>query len=67
MDFFLCYSQYIIKVDFIIGRVECTTIDALSLVTPLTEGEDYGIHLPIIAINEVTAKIALPSIQLEEI
>ena len=33
----------------------------------MTKGEDDGIHLPIIAINEVTGKIPLPSTQLEEI
>ena len=46
---------------------EIPLVDALSHVSPLTEGEDDGIHLPIIAINEVTRKILLPTTQLEEI
>ena len=41
--------------------------DSLFHVTPLTEGEDDGIHLPIIAFIEVSGKISLPSTQLEEI
>ena len=46
---------------------EIPLANALSHVTPLTEGEDDGINLPIIAINEVTGEIPLPSAQLEEI
>ena len=42
-------------------------MDALFHVTPLTEGEDDGIHLPIIAITKFTGKIPVPSTQLEEI
>ena len=40
---------------------------ALSHVTPLTKGEDDGIHLPIIAINEDIGKIPLLLTQLKEI
>ena len=53
-------------VQYVQGK-DIPMVDALSHVTPLIEGENDGIHLPLIAINEVTGKIPLPSIQLQEI